>query len=79
MQERDLGEEYGWKQVHGDVFRTPPQLMLFSAMLGAGIQCVAVAFVVIILALAGHLYESCVAGCAAAASCLGVVAACMRV
>ena len=22
--ERDLGDEYGWKQVHGDVFRPPP-------------------------------------------------------
>lgn len=28
--ERDLGDEYGWKQVHGDVFRSASHPMLFS-------------------------------------------------
>ena len=36
--ERDLGDEYGWKQVHGDVFRPASHSMLFSAMIGAGYQ-----------------------------------------
>ena len=36
--ERDLGDEYGWKQVHGDVFRPASYPMLFSALVGAGYQ-----------------------------------------
>lgn len=36
--ERDLGDEYGWKQVHGDVFRPANSPMLFSALIGAGYQ-----------------------------------------
>ena len=34
--ERDLGDEYGWKQVHGDVFRPAASPLLFSAMIGSG-------------------------------------------
>uniref|UniRef100_A0A0K8REK6 Transmembrane 9 superfamily member n=1 Tax=Ixodes ricinus TaxID=34613 RepID=A0A0K8REK6_IXORI len=36
--ERDLGDEYGWKQVHGDVFRPPSHALLFSALVGTGHQ-----------------------------------------
>jgi transmembrane 9 superfamily protein 3 len=36
--ERGVGEESGWKQVHGDVFRSPPYLTLFTALYGAGHQ-----------------------------------------
>lgn len=36
--ERDLGDEYGWKQVHGDVFRPASYPLLFSALIGAGHQ-----------------------------------------
>lgn len=36
--ERDLGDEYGWKQVHGDVFRPASHPILFSALIGAGYQ-----------------------------------------
>lgn len=36
--ERDLGDEYGWKQVHGDVFRPASHAMLFSALIGSGYQ-----------------------------------------
>src|SRR5690606_15712250 len=36
--ERDLGDEYGWKQVHGDVFRTPSYAMFFSVLIGTGSQ-----------------------------------------
>lgn len=38
--ERDLGDEYGWKQVHGDVFRPASHAMLFSALIGAGYQVI---------------------------------------
>ncbi|XP_075160496.1 transmembrane 9 superfamily protein member 3 [Haematobia irritans] len=54
--ERDLGDEYGWKQVHGDVFRSPPHTLLFSALIGAGYQLISVVFCVIIFAIVGELY-----------------------
>lgn len=31
-------EESGWKYVHGDVFRFPPQKNLFCAFVGTGTQ-----------------------------------------
>lgn len=56
LQERDLGDEYGWKQVHGDVFRPATNTMLFSAMIGAGYQVTVVTLAVIIFAILGELY-----------------------
>lgn len=54
--ERDLGDEYGWKQVHGDVFRPPAHPLLFSALIGSGCQMLTVTFLVILLAIVGELY-----------------------
>ncbi|XP_049948947.1 transmembrane 9 superfamily member 3 [Schistocerca serialis cubense] len=54
--ERDLGDEYGWKQVHGDVFRPASHPMLFSALIGAGHQVTLVVLSVIIFAIMGELY-----------------------
>lgn len=54
--ERDLGDEYGWKQVHGDVFRRPPHSLLFCCMIGTGYQITLVALCVIIFAILGDLY-----------------------
>eukprot|EP00842_Homolaphlyctis_polyrhiza_P000547 jgi/Hompol1/1493/HPOL_002720-RA len=54
--ERDLGDEYGWKLVHGDVFRAPSHLTLFSALNGAGMQLVLMMFFVIFATIAGDLY-----------------------
>lgn len=54
--ERDLGDEYGWKQVHGDVFRSPIHNMLFSALIGTGYQLTTVVFAVITFAIVGELY-----------------------
>lgn len=54
--ERDLGDEYGWKQVHGDVFRPATHPLLFSALIGTGYQVVSVAFAVILFAIVGELY-----------------------
>nr|CUU99544.1 hypothetical transcript [Hymenolepis microstoma] len=31
-------EEFGWKLIHGDVFRAPPYPMLFSVLVGSGMQ-----------------------------------------
>ncbi|CAD5123825.1 DgyrCDS12133 [Dimorphilus gyrociliatus] len=54
--ERDLGDEYGWKQVHGDVFRPASRPMLFSALVGVGYQITVVVFCVIVFAIVGELY-----------------------
>lgn len=55
-QERDLGDEYGWKQVHGDVFRMPALPTLLSSLIGCGYHLVAVTVIVIILVIMGDLY-----------------------
>lgn len=52
----DLGDEYGWKQVHGDVFRAPSHALLFSSLIGAGYQLTAVVLCVITFAILGELY-----------------------
>ena len=56
-----MGEDSGWKQVHGDVFRAPEQLILFTAMYGTGWQLLALVLGVIVYAMAGplhgHVYE----------------------
>jgi transmembrane 9 superfamily protein 3 len=54
--ERDLGDEYGWKQIHGDVFRSASNTMLFSSLIGAGYQLTSVVLCVIIFAILGELY-----------------------
>jgi len=54
--ERDLGDEYGWKQVHGDVFRPSSSPLLFSALVGSGHQLAVVALAVICFAILGDLY-----------------------
>lgn len=54
--ERDLGDEYGWKQVHGDVFRMPAFPTLFSTLIGVGYHLACVTIVVILLVIMGDLY-----------------------
>ena len=54
--ERDLGDEYGWKQVHGDVFRPASSPLLFSALIGSGYQITVVSVCVILFAIIGDLY-----------------------
>ncbi|CAB4011330.1 Transmembrane 9 superfamily member 3 [Paramuricea clavata] len=54
--ERDLGDEYGWKQVHGDVFRSASYPLLFSSLVGSGYQLAVVGFLVIIMSIIGDLY-----------------------
>jgi transmembrane 9 superfamily protein 3 len=51
-----MGDESGWKQVHGDVFRRPPHIILFSALVGTGTQLLLLSMIVIIAAFAGSLY-----------------------
>ncbi|ODM87817.1 Transmembrane 9 superfamily member 3 [Orchesella cincta] len=54
--DRDLGDEYGWKQVHGDVFRPAAKPLLFSALLGTGCQLLVVTVAVILFTILGELY-----------------------
>ena len=54
--ERGVGEESGWKQVHGDIFRSPPYLTLFTALYGAGHQLLVLFLLLIFLSIAGSLY-----------------------
>ncbi|KAI1285636.1 Transmembrane 9 superfamily member 3 [Halotydeus destructor] len=54
--ERDLGDEYGWKQVHGDVFRPPAYPLLLSILVGTGYQIATVVFCVTLFAIFGELY-----------------------
>jgi transmembrane 9 superfamily protein 3 len=54
--DRDLGDEWGWKQVHGDVFRPPRHLSLIAAGVGSGVQLVVLAFIVMIYTIMGDLY-----------------------
>ncbi|XP_037084111.1 transmembrane 9 superfamily member 3-like [Pollicipes pollicipes] len=54
--ERDLGDEYGWKQVHGDVFRPASHPIIFSALIGTGCQVAAVVLLVVLIAIIGELY-----------------------
>ncbi|KAK8756317.1 hypothetical protein V5799_000973 [Amblyomma americanum] len=41
----DAQEEFGWKLVHGDVFRTPRRGMLLSVFLGSGTQIFFMTFI----------------------------------
>ena len=54
--ERNLIEDSGWKQVHGDVFRPPHYLMIFSAMIGTGWQLIVIVTGVILFAIAGPVH-----------------------
>jgi len=47
----DVGSETGWKFIHGDVFRAPPHLTVFSALVGTGIQLAISVLLVISLAI----------------------------
>nr|CAB3267004.1 transmembrane 9 superfamily member 3-like [Phallusia mammillata] len=54
--ERDLGDEYGWKQIHGDVFRPAPNPLLFSALVGSGAHVLSAALAVVLIVMVGDLY-----------------------
>merc|ERR1712086_710075 len=48
-------EEFGWKLVHGDVFRPPTAPMLFSVLCGTGTQVMLMTFIVLFFACLGFL------------------------
>ncbi|KAI8052467.1 putative endosomal integral membrane protein [Syncephalis plumigaleata] len=54
----DIREDFGWKLVHGDVFRSPPHAMLLSVLVGNGAQLLCMAAVTLIFAVLGFLSPS---------------------
>ena len=56
FQERGVSEESSWKLVHGDVFRTPRNLVLLSAVVGTGAQLALLILLVILFAIFATLY-----------------------
>lgn len=53
--DRELGDEYGWKQVHGDVFRAPMHLTFLSALLGTGLHLAILTFTVILYSISADI------------------------
>jgi transmembrane 9 superfamily protein 2/4 len=51
----DLQEETGWKLVHTDVFRPPPQCSLLATYTGTGVQLIGMCLTVLVLAALGFL------------------------
>ncbi|KAH7561235.1 hypothetical protein ACOSQ2_016349 [Xanthoceras sorbifolium] len=49
-------KEVGWKFLHGDVFRCPQKMTLFSAVLGVGNQLLTMVCILFVLAFLGFLY-----------------------
>ncbi|CAF3329886.1 unnamed protein product [Rotaria socialis] len=54
--ESDLGDEYGWKQVHGDVFRPPAHPILFASLIGSGYQIATVSTLCILITILFDIY-----------------------
>jgi transmembrane 9 superfamily protein 2/4 len=54
-EKEELLEESGWKLVHADVLRTPPQSTLLATSLGTGMQLLCMAFISIACAMLGFL------------------------
>ncbi|KAI8076878.1 uncharacterized protein BX664DRAFT_270729 [Halteromyces radiatus] len=56
--QEDVQEDYGWKLVHGDVFRPPVRSMWLSVIVGNGAQLVAMAASTLVFAVLGFLSPS---------------------
>lgn len=56
--EEDAQEDFGWKLVHGDVFRTPSGRMMLCVFTGTGVQLFMMCGVTLIFALLGFLSPS---------------------
>ncbi|ORX43684.1 hypothetical protein DM01DRAFT_1295802 [Hesseltinella vesiculosa] len=56
--QEDVQEDYGWKLVHGDVFRPPTHNMFLSVLVGSGTQLVAMMGLTLVFAILGFLSPS---------------------
>ncbi|WFD36473.1 hypothetical protein MCUN1_003352 [Malassezia cuniculi] len=54
----DIQEDYGWKLVHGEVFRAPPSPMALSILAGSGAHLLSMAAVTLVCALFGFVNPS---------------------
>ncbi|KAI0988117.1 hypothetical protein GJ496_007598 [Pomphorhynchus laevis] len=54
--EKDTIDDYGWKQISGDVFRIPAYPMFFSVLIGSGFHVAITAFLCILVTIIGELY-----------------------
>nr|XP_043610594.1 transmembrane 9 superfamily member 5-like [Erigeron canadensis] len=54
--DEEQDKEVGWKYVHGDVFRCPPRMALFCAVLGTGTQLLTIICLLFVLAFFGIIY-----------------------
>jgi transmembrane 9 superfamily protein 3 len=52
----DINDDYGWKQVHGDVFRPPQYPLMFCSLIGTGYHLFAVLFISIGLSILSEFY-----------------------
>lgn len=53
--EDDAQEEFGWKLVHGDVFRPPRNAMFLAVFVGSGSQIIFMVFITLVFACLGFL------------------------
>ncbi|EPX71042.1 EMP70 family protein [Schizosaccharomyces octosporus yFS286] len=58
LDQEDVQEDFGWKLVHGDVFRPPRRPMLFSILLGTGAQLLFMTSAIILFAIFGIVAPS---------------------
>ncbi|KAI8879114.1 hypothetical protein K501DRAFT_227258 [Backusella circina FSU 941] len=56
--QEDAQEDYGWKLVHGDVFRPPSHNMMLSVLTGSGLQLVAMTGLTLVFSILGFLSPS---------------------
>ncbi|KAJ3091896.1 hypothetical protein HK102_012818 [Quaeritorhiza haematococci] len=56
--QEDAQEDFGWKLVHGDVFRPPQRHQLLSVMVGNGAQLFLMAAITLVFAVLGFLSPS---------------------
>lgn len=56
--EEDVQEDYGWKLIHGEVFRTPKSPVLLSVLVGNGAHLCAMIGVTLVFATFGFLSPS---------------------
>ncbi|KAL7747002.1 Transmembrane 9 superfamily member 2 [Sorochytrium milnesiophthora] len=53
--QEDAQEDFGWKLVHGDVFRPPAHPMMLSVLVGTGVQLLVMTLVTLAFAVLGVL------------------------
>ncbi|KAI8647714.1 hypothetical protein BD408DRAFT_449141 [Parasitella parasitica] len=58
VDQESVQDDYGWKLVHGDVFRPPSRPMLLSVLAGSGIQLMVMTGLTLVFAILGFLSPS---------------------